>query len=154
MQSRFSTPSKSARSPIRTSGGGSAASRWTGSPHPTTSIKLATRCGTAAIDGLNEAWLAKAVQAKVQRTTRLRAATTVVPATWPTRPVPGLLAKAVTRKSGHRRRIEAAGDAVRTELWDWSRSGGKRAYGIAAKLRMRSAQGRDEAQAVVKRITG
>ena len=44
--------------------------------------------------------------------------------------------------------------AVRTHVRDRSRAAGKRAYGIAAKLRMRSAQGRDEAQAVVQRITG
>ena len=49
-------------------------------PHPTTLMKLTTRCGTAAIDGLNEALLAKAVQVKVLRTNRLRADTTVVPA--------------------------------------------------------------------------
>jgi len=49
-------------------------------PHPTTLMKLTTRCGTTAVDGLNEALLAKAVQAKVLRTNRLRADTTVVPA--------------------------------------------------------------------------
>jgi IS5 family transposase len=37
---------------------------------------------------------------------------------------------------------------------DRSRSAGKRAHGIAAKLRLRGAQGRDEAQAAVRRITG
>jgi transposase, IS5 family len=49
-------------------------------PHPTTLMKLSTRCGTAAVDGCNEALLAKAAQAKLLRTTRLRADTTVVPA--------------------------------------------------------------------------
>jgi len=39
-------------------------------------------------------------------------------------------------------------------LGDRSRAAGKRAHGIAAKLRLRSAQGRDEAQATVQRITG
>src|SRR5215213_10929979 len=42
-------------------------------PHPTTLMKLTTRCGSAAVDGLNEALLAKAVEAKLLRTTRLRA---------------------------------------------------------------------------------
>ena len=37
---------------------------------------------------------------------------------------------------------------------DRSRSAGKRAHGIAAKLRLRSAQGKDEALATVRRITG
>ena len=37
-------------------------------PHPTTLMKLTTRCGSTAVDGLNEALLAKAVEAKVVRT--------------------------------------------------------------------------------------
>jgi transposase, IS5 family len=43
-------------------------------------MKLTTRCGSAAVDGLNEALLAKAVEAKLLRTHRIRADTTVVPA--------------------------------------------------------------------------
>jgi transposase, IS5 family len=46
-------------------------------PHPTTLMKLTTRCGEAAVAGLNEALWAKAVQAKLLRTVRLRADTTV-----------------------------------------------------------------------------
>jgi transposase, IS5 family len=49
-------------------------------PHPTTLMKLTSRCGSGAVDGLNEALLAKAAQAKLLRTGRLRADTTVVPA--------------------------------------------------------------------------
>ena len=49
-------------------------------PHPTTLMKLTTRCGSAAVDGLNEALLAKAAEAKLLRTSRVRADTTVVPA--------------------------------------------------------------------------
>ena len=73
-------------------------------PHPTTLMKLTTRCGSAAVDGLNEALLAKAAEAKLLRTTRVRADTTVVPAnvSYPTDS--GLLAKAV-------RRIAATGSA-------------------------------------------
>jgi transposase, IS5 family len=37
-------------------------------PHPTTLMKLTTRCGSAAVDGLNEALLAKAAEAKLLRT--------------------------------------------------------------------------------------
>ncbi len=123
-------------------------------PHLTTLMKLTTRCGTAAIEGLNEALLAKAVEAKVLRTNRLRADTTVVPANVAYPTDSGLLAKAVKRIAVTGRRIKAAGGAVRTQVRDRSRSAGKRAHGIAAKLRMRSAQGRDEAQAMVQRITG
>jgi IS5 family transposase len=123
-------------------------------PHPTTLMKLTTRCGSAAVAGLNEALLAKAAQAKLLRTTRLRADTTVVPAnvSYPTDS--GLLAKAVRRIAATGRRIQAAGGATRTRLRDRSRSAGARAHAIAAKLRMRGAQGREEAQRTVQRITG
>lgn len=123
-------------------------------PHPTTLMKLTTRCGTAAVEGCNDALLAKAAEAKLLRTNRLRADTTVVPAdvAYPTDS--GLLAKAIRRIAVTGRRIQAAGGATRTSVRDRSRAAGKRAHGIAAKLRMRSAQGKDEAHAVVKRITG
>jgi IS5 family transposase len=123
-------------------------------PHPTTLMKLTTRCGTAVVDGCNEALLAKAAEAKLLRTSRVRADTTVVPAdvAYPTDS--GLLAKAVRRIAATGRRVQAAGGAVRTKMRDRSRSAGKRAHAIGAKLRLRSAQGRDGAQATVQRITG
>jgi len=123
-------------------------------PHPTTLMKLTTRCGTVAVDGCNEALLAEAPEAKLLRTNRVRADTTVVPAdvAYPTDS--GLLAKAIRRIAVTGRRVQATGGATRTRLRDRSRAAGKRAHGIAAKLRLRSAQGRDEAQATVQRITG
>jgi transposase, IS5 family len=123
-------------------------------PHPTTLMKLTTRCGAAAVDGLNETLLAKAAEQKLLRTNRLRADTTVVPANvcYPTDS--GLLAKAVRRLAMTGKRIRAAGGAVRTKVRDRSRSAGKRAHEIGAKLRTRSAAGRDEAQATVQRVTG
>ena len=123
-------------------------------PHPTTLMKLTTRCGTTAVEGCNEALLAKAAQAKLLRTTRLRADTTVVPAdvAYPTDS--GLLAKAVRRIATAGRRVQAAGGATRTKVRDRSRSAGRRAREIGAKLRLRAAQTRDEAQAVVRRVTG
>jgi IS5 family transposase len=123
-------------------------------PHPTTLMKLTTRCGSAAVDGCNEALLAKAADAKLLRTCRLRADTTVVPANVAYPTDSGLLAKAVRRVAATGRRIQAAGGAARTRVRDRSRSAGKRAHGIAAKLRLRGAQGREEAQAAVRRITG
>jgi transposase, IS5 family len=94
---------------------------------------------------MHEALPAKAAQAKLLRTTRLRAGTTVVPAdvTYPTDS--GLLAKAVRRIAAAARRIQAAAER--------SRCAGARARD-RAKLRLRAAQTRNEAQAVVKRITG
>ena len=123
-------------------------------PHPTTLMKLTTRCGSAAIDGLNEALLAKAAEAKLLRTNRIRADTTVVPAnvSYPTDS--GLLAKAVRRIGATAKRIQAAGGATRTALRDRSRAADRRAHEIAAKLRSRSAVGREQAQATVARVTG
>jgi transposase, IS5 family len=123
-------------------------------PHPTTLMKLTTRCGAAAVDGCNEALLAKAAEAKLLRTSRLRADTTVVPAdvAYPTDS--GLLAKAVRRIATTGRRVQAAGGATRTRVRDRGRAAGARAREIGAKLRLRAAQGRDEAQATVRRVTG
>ena len=47
-------------------------------PHPTTLMKLTSRCGEAAVAGLNEALLAKAAEHKLLRTDKVRADTTVV----------------------------------------------------------------------------
>ena len=71
-------------------------------PHPTTLMKLTSRCGDGAVAGLNEALWAKAAGQKLLRASRLRADTTVVPAnvSYPTDS--GLLARAI-------RRIAAAG---------------------------------------------
>ena len=123
-------------------------------PHPTTLMKLTTRCGSAAVDGLNEALLAKAAEAKLLRTSRVRADTTVVPANvcYPTDS--GLLAKAIRRIGTAGQRIHHAGGAVRTRLRDRSRAAGKRAHGIAAKLRSRRQLGRDQVKDGVQRITG
>jgi IS5 family transposase len=117
-------------------------------PHPTTLMKLETRCGPAAGDGCNEALLAKAAEAKLLRTTRLRADTTVVPAdvAYPTDS--GLLAKAVRRIAAAARRAQAAGGAILTRVRDRSRSAGARARAIGAKLRLRVTQGRDEGNPV------
>ena len=78
-------------------------------PHPTTLMKLTTRCGSAAVDGLNEALLAKAAEAKLLRTNRIRADTTVVPANVAYPTDSGLLAKAVRRIAATGKRIQAAG---------------------------------------------
>jgi IS5 family transposase len=123
-------------------------------PHPTTLMKLTTRCGSTAVAGLNEALLAKATEAKVLRTTKLRADTTVVPSnvSYPTDS--GLLAKAIRRIAATQKRIQVAGGATRTKVRDRSRSAGKRAHAIGFKLRSRSAAGRDDALAAVRRTTG
>jgi IS5 family transposase len=123
-------------------------------PHPTTLMKITTRCGDAAVTGLNEALLAKATAAKLLRTEKVRADTTVVEAdvAYPTDS--GLLAKAVGAMARTVDRVKAAGGATRTRARDRRRSAGRRARSIASKLRLRGEQQRDQAQAAVRRITG
>ena len=123
-------------------------------PHPTTLMKITSRCGDAVVAGLNEALLIKAAGAKLLRTDRIRADTTVVAADvgYPTDS--GLLAQAVGTMCRTVARIKAAGAARRTQARDRRRSAGRRARAIASKLRLRGAQQRDQAQAVVRRITG
>ena len=123
-------------------------------PHPTTLMKITSRCGVDAVAALNEALLVKAAGAKLLRTDRVRADTTVVEADvgYPTDS--GLLAKAIGAMARTVVRIKAAGGASRTRTRDRRRSAGRRARSIASKLRLRGAQQRDEAQAVVHRITG
>ena len=120
-------------------------------PHPTTLMKLTTRCGSAAVDGLNEALLAKAAEAKVLRTAKIRVDTTVVPSNVAYPTDSGLLARAVNRIATTARRIQAAGGAVRTKLRDRSRAAGRRAHDLNAKLRTRNAAAKEEALAVVRR---
>ncbi|TDO52811.1 IS5 family transposase, partial [Kribbella sp. VKM Ac-2571] len=122
-------------------------------PHPTTLMKITTRCGDGAVAGLNEALLAKAAAAKLLRTDKVRADTTVVEAdvAYPTDS--GLLAKAVGKIARTVERVKAAGGATRTRSRDRRRAAGRRARSIASKLKLRGAQQRDEAQAAVRRIT-
>ena len=123
-------------------------------PHPTTLMKITTRCGDAAVTGLNEALLVKAAAAKLLRTEKVRADTTVVEAdvAYPTDS--GLLAKAVGAMARTVDRVKAAGGATSTRARDRRRSAGRRACSIASKLRLRGQQERDQAQAAVRRITG
>jgi IS5 family transposase len=123
-------------------------------PHPTTLMKLTARCGDQAVAGLNEVLLAKAAGQKLLRTSRLRADTTVVPANVAYPTDSGLLARAIRRIAATGRRIQAAGGATRTRVRDRSRAAGKRAHAIAARLRSRAAQARDDKQAAVARATG
>ena len=123
-------------------------------PHPTTLMKITTRCGEDAVAGLNEALLAKAAAAKLLRTDKVRADTTVIAAAVAYPTDSGLLAKAIGSMARSVARIKAAGGATRTASRDRRRSAGRRARSIAAKLKLRGEQQRDAAQAAVRRITG
>jgi transposase, IS5 family len=103
--------------------------------HPTTLMKLTTRCGDAVVAGLNEALLAKAADAKLLRTDKVRADTTVVEAAVAYPTDSGLLAKAVTTMARTVSRIQAAGGATRTRVRDRNRSASQRVRSIASVLR-------------------
>jgi transposase, IS5 family len=81
-------------------------------PHPTTLMKLTTRCGEQAVAGLNEALLAKTAGQKLLRTSGLRVDTTAVPANVAYPTDSGLLARAVRRIAAAGRRVQAAGGAT------------------------------------------
>jgi transposase, IS5 family len=122
-------------------------------PHPTTLMKITIRCGDDAVAGLNEALLARAAAEKLLRTDKVRADTTVVEAAVAYPTDSGLLAKAIGTIARTVVRIKAAGGATRTRARDRRRSAGRRARSIAAKLKLRGQQQRDQAQAAVRRIT-
>jgi IS5 family transposase len=123
-------------------------------PHPTTLIKLTSRCGEAAVAGLNEALWATAAGAKLLRTARVRTDTTVIAAnvTYPTDS--GLLAKAVGKLVRAARRVQAAGGATGTKTVDRRRAAARRMREIAAKLRTRAKLGREETTQAIRRVTG
>jgi IS5 family transposase len=123
-------------------------------PHPTTLMKITTRCGTDAVDGLNEALLAKAAAAKVLKTSRIRADTTVVEAdvAYPTDS--GLLARGVAMMANTIRKVKAAGLATRTTTRDRTRSVRSRARDIAANLRRRTDAAKDQVRAINADLAG
>src|SRR6516225_278673 len=122
-------------------------------PHPTTLMKLTSRCGEQAVAGLNEALLVKAAGAKLLRTARVRADTTVICANVAYPTDSGLLAKAVGKLVRAARRVQAAGGATGTVMTDRRRAAGRRARAMAATM-PRAQPGRDEASRAVSRATG
>ena len=128
-----------ARTPI----GGSA-------PHPSTLMKITTRCGPELIEQLNAALVSKAVEAGVVDMGWLRAGTTVVPADIKYPTDSGLLVKGITKAAGLVARIQAGGVAPRTVFDDRTADARQAAHRIGSKLRRRS----EEAKAEVLAITG
>jgi IS5 family transposase len=119
-------------------------------PHPTTLMKITTRCGSETVDALNEALIAKAVEAHLVKTNRVRADTTVVEAdvTYPTDS--SLLTKAIGKASRLVERIQSAGAATRTSVVDNVAEARRGAHSIGVWLRRRSGEAKDE----VLKITG
>ncbi len=119
-------------------------------PHPTTLMKITTRCGAKVVAQLNEALLAKADGAKVVKLDKVRADTTVVEANVSYPSDAGLLAKGVDRLTKLVEKLKAAGYASRTGFRDRTRSVRRRTHAIGAWLRRRSDEAKDE----VLTITG
>ena len=117
-------------------------------PHPTTLMKITTRCGEATIAKLNQTLLEKAAAAKVLKLHKVRADTTVVEANVAYPTDSGLLAKAVARMARLVERIHAAGGAARTKVRDRRRAAGRRVRNIAANLKLRN----DDAKEKVRQI--
>jgi transposase, IS5 family len=115
-----------------------------GVPHPTTLMKITTRCGEQAVDQLNQALLRKAMAAHVVKLDRVRADSTVVPAnvSYPTDS--SLLAKGVAKLTKSVRALQALGLARRTRFRDRTRSVRRRAHQVAVWLRRRSGEAKEE----------
>lgn len=117
-------------------------------PHPTTLMKITTRCGTDTVDALNEVLLTKAAEAKVLKTTRVRADTTVVPANVKYPTDSGLLTKGISKISRTVQRIQTAGAATRTRFVDTTVEAGTHAHRIGSKLRRRTGEAKEEVLAI------
>jgi IS5 family transposase len=120
----------------------------TRAPHPSTLMKITTRCGETAIDGLNETLLAKAHEDKLVRLDKVRADTTVVEANVAYPTDSGLLAKGVAKLARLAGQVKTAGLATRTSFRDRTRSVRRRAHEIGAWLRRRN----DDAKIEVRKI--
>jgi IS5 family transposase len=119
-------------------------------PHPSTLGKITARCGPETIAALNTALLVKADAAKVIRTDRVRADTTVVAANVAYPTDSGLLTRAIALLIALVGVIHAAGAASRTRVRDRRRAAGRRARALSAHLKLRN----DEAKARVLALTG
>lgn len=113
-------------------------------PHPTTLMKITTRCGEQAVQALNDALVTKAVEARVLKLNRVRADTTVVEANVAYPVDSSLLAKGVARLVRLAARANAAGLASRTRLRDRTRSVYRRARDVVNTLRQRGDLARDK----------
>ena len=123
-------------------------------PHPTTLMKITTRCGPATISALNETLLVKAAEAKVVRLDRLRADTTVVEANVAYPTDSGLLARGVARMVALTKKLKGFGLAKRTTVRDRTRSMRRRAHAIGAWLRRRNEDAKAEVLAINAEMAG
>jgi IS5 family transposase len=118
-------------------------------PHPTTLMKITTRCGAQAVDQLNVALLKKASSAHLVKLDKVRADTTVVPANVAYPSDAGLLAKGVAKLAKTVRLMKAIGLVRRTTFRNRTRSVRRRSHAIGAWIRRRT----DEAKGEVLSLT-
>lgn len=121
-------------------------------PHPSTLVKITSRCGTAAIEQLNETLLAKAAEEKLVRLDRVRADSTVVEANVAYPTDSGLLSKAVIALAGLVMVLKTAGLARRTRFRDRRRSVRRRAHEVAVWLRRRNDDAKNEVLAITSEL--
>jgi len=121
-------------------------------PHPTTLMKITTRCGAKTVDQLNEALLVKASGQKLVRLDKVRADTTVVEANVAYPSDAGLLGKGVAKLSKLVAKLKDAGYGPRTRFRDRRRSVARRSHSIAAWLRRRSDDAKDEVLAITAEL--
>ena len=117
-------------------------------PHPTTLMKITTRCGEDVIRALNQTLVVKAAEAKVVRLHKVRADTTVVEANVAYPVDSSLLAKGITRLARLARSAHGEGLATRTPMRDRSRGADRRARQVVNALRRRG----DDARVEVHRL--
>jgi transposase, IS5 family len=111
-------------------------------------MKITTRCGSDTVEALNEALLAKAVEARVLKTNRVRADTTVIEANVAYPSESGLLAKGVAKMAAVTKQLQCLGLVTRTRVRDRTRSMRRRARAIGANLRHRTGEAQDQVRAI------
>ena len=119
-------------------------------PHPSTLMKITTRCGSSTVDELNGHLIAIGVEGGLVDMGWLRADTTVVSADIKYPTDSGLLTKGIARIATIVGRLHDAGIAPRTDFDDQTPTARQGAHRIASKLRRRS----NQARADVLTITG
>ena len=111
-------------------------------PHPSTLMKITTRCGAELIEELNARLLTAAVEAGMVDIDWLRADTTVVPADIKYATDSALLVRGITKAAGLIGRTQAAGIAPRTVFDDSTAAARQAAHRIGSKLRRRNEEAR------------
>ncbi len=113
-------------------------------PHPTTLMKITTRCGEEAVAALNDALVTRAAEAKVLRLNQVRADTTVIEANVAYPVDASLLAKGIARLTTVAARLKGRGFAPRTKLVNRTRAGHRLARSVVNTLRTKGERARNE----------